>query len=442
MESFDVDDIVREIQERLPAASTWTYIAIWGLADMMRRMELSPKAPRFEDVHFPHTKIPLFTKEQAKKLEEAWPQHLRVNEGSGFVGGLAKQQGQQGPQGQQGQQGPQGQQGQQGGRLGFPPSLKDIAAGPKAIGKAISVVTQNPELLSIDDKFSKITGSLDGWDDAITDAAKQYGLPALEAAAPDPKFILPLGPIPVPVMIPVRIVLPTLNAILELVRVASTLLSPIEILGKPTTLLMVFLDLARGNLYHALFTMLGMWGKYPMYGGIVLKILRDAYMLIAPDIRTDLRSAIYRSGKSMFTGWVIWLFGIVAPEMVRRPIVALLDKVREIIETYNDQATKAEVKATAALKGFGSVEIPKMPSSHIPTIGDLYILQEYVHNPNVYCHPEVAPLLAELRGIPPMALFLDLFNLPAAGTREHEAACAAIAEKSVAQQLAPKITLA
>ena len=395
-------DIVAEIQQRLPAASTWTYIAIWGLSDMFHRMEQSPTNPQFEAILFPHTKVPLFTKEQAKKLEEAWP---KVGQQGGF-------------------------------------SIKDLSKGPKALGSTMATVFNNPELASIDDKFAKITGSLDGWDDAITDAAKQYGLPALESVAPDPKFVIPLGPFPLPVMLPVRLVLPTLNVILELVRIASTMLSPIEILGKPTTLLMVFLDLARGNLYHAVFTLLGMWGKYPMYSGIILKILRDAYMLIAPDIRSDLRSAIYRSGKSMVTGWVIWLFAIVAPEIVRKPIVALMDKVREIIETYNDAATKAEVKAMAALKGVGSVEIPKMPSGRIPTIGDLYILQEYVHNPNVYCHPDVAPILAELRGIPPMALFLDLFNLPAPGSREHTMGCAKIAGKSLAEQLAPKITLA
>lgn len=399
-----MEEIVREIQSRLPAASTWLYIAIWGLADMMHRIEKNPENPRFADILFPHTKVPLFTKEQAKKLEEAWPK-------LGQVGG------------------------------GFPPSIKDLSAGPKALGTTMASVIQNPELYSIDDKFAKLTGSLDSWDEAITDAAKQYSLPALEAVAPDPKFIIPLGPFPLPVMIPIRLVLPTLNAILELVRIVSSLIPAIDILGKPTTLLMVFLDLARGNLYHALFSLLGLFGKYPMYTGIVLKIFRDAYMLIAPDIRTELRSAIYRSGKSMTIGWVLWLFGVVSPEIVRKPVVALMDKVRAIIETYNDAATKAEVRATAALKGFGSVEIPKMPSSQIPTIGDLYILQEYVHNPNVYCHPEVAPLLEEVRAIPPMALFLDLFNVPKVGSREYEAACAKVAATPLAQQLVPKITL-
>lgn len=400
-----IESILSEIQERIPAVSTWSYIAIWAISDMMQRAENAPNSPRFAEILFPHTAVPLFTKNQAKKLEDAWPL-------KGQIGG------------------------------DFPPSLKNLSAGPKALGTAVGAVLNNPELASIDDKFDKITGSLDSWDEAITDAAKQYGLPALEAVAPDPKFLLPLGPIPIPVIIPARLVLPTFNAILELVRVATTLLPPIQILGKPTTLLMVFLDLARGNLYHAIFSMVGIWGKYPMYAGILLKILRDAYMLIAPDIRTDLRSAIYRSGKSMTIGWIIWLFAVVAPDIVRRPIVNLLDKVRVMIETYNNAATKAEVQATAALKGFGSVEIPKMPSSRIPTIGDLYILQEYVHNPNIYCHPEIAPLLEELRSIPPMALFLDLFNIPKAGSREYEAACALVATVPLSQQLGPKITIA
>jgi hypothetical protein len=402
-----IEATVHEIQSRLPAASTWIYIAIWGLADMMHRMEKHPENPRFAEIRFPHTDIPLFTKEQARRLEESWPK-IAVQAGGG---------------------------------LGFPPSLKDMSAGPKALGTAMAGVVNNPELFSIDDKFAKLTGSLDSWDEAITDAAKQYALPALEATAPDPKFVIPLGPFPLPVIIPVRLILPTLNAILELVRIASSLVPAIDILGKPTTLLMVFLDLARGNLYHAIFSLLGMFGKYPMYTGIVLKILRDAYMLIAPDIRTELRSAVYKSGKSMTIGWVTWLFGVVSPEIVRKPIVALLDKVKAMIETYNDAATKAEVRATAALKGFGSVEMQKIPSTLIPTIGDLYILQEYVHNPNVYCHPEVAPLLEEVRAIPPMALFLDLFNVPKAGSREYEAACAKVTTTPLTQQLAPKIVM-
>jgi hypothetical protein len=316
-----------------------------------------------------------------------------------------------------------------------------LGAGPKALGAAMGAVTSNPELFSIDDKFAKLTGSFDGWDEALTDASKQYGLRALESVAPDPKFVIPIGPFPLPVMIPARLVLPTLNAILEMVRVASTLFPVVDILGTPTTLLMAFLDLARGNLYHALFSLLGLFGRYPMYTGIGLKILRDAYMLVAPDIRTELRDAVYKSGKSMTLGWMIWLFSVVAPDIVRRPIVELLDKVRVLADTYNAAAVKAEVQATAALKGFGSVEIPKLPSSHIPTITDLYILQEYVHNPNVYCHPEVAPLLEELRGIPPMALFLDLANIPKKGSREYEEACSKVASVPLAQQLAPRITL-
>jgi hypothetical protein len=399
-----IETMIREIQDRLPAASTWIYIAIWAVLDMMQRMETHPDTPRFAEIRFPHTDIPLFTAEQAKQLEEAWP---KMGQAGGGVTG----------------------------------ALPALSAGPKAIGAALGAVVNNPEAFSIDSKFDALTQSVDSWDEALTDAAKQYGLPALEAAAPDPKFIIPFGPIPVPVIIPARLVLPTLNALLEMVRVATTFVPAIDILGKPTTLLMVFLDLARGNLYHAIFSMLGFWGKTPMFAGIGLKILRDAYMLISPDIRTELRTAVYKSGKSMTLGWIIWLFGVVSPEIVRRPVVALLDKVRALADTYNAAATQAEVRATAALKGFGSVEIPKIPSSHIPTIGDLYILQEYIHNPNIYCHPDVVALVEELRGIPPMALFLDLANIPRAGSRAYEEACAKVASVPLAQQFAPRITL-
>lgn len=390
-ESNEIDAIMQELQENLPSVSAWTYIAIWAVAEMIRRSQQNPSYPHFHEITFPHTKVPLFTANQAQKLEEIWPL-----KGQGQTGG-----------------------------------------GLEQAGQAISEVLMNPETYSLDNKVGCLTDTLKTWDEQLTEFSKQNGLVALESVAPDPKFILPLGPVPVPVMIPARMVLPVFNAILEILRVSSTMFAPIDILGKPITILMVFLDLARGNLYHAIFSFLGMWGKNSMFLGIGLKVIRDAYMLVAPDLRSQLNETLYKSGKSMAAGWIIWLFGVVAPDIVRKPLASLLDKVRMITEQFNTQMVAAEVQATAALKGFGSVSLPKIPSIQIPTVADLYILQQYVHNPHVYCHPEVAPLLAELRGIPPLALFFDLLSIPAVGSTAYTEACAKL--PPLAETLRPTI---
>ena len=386
-----MDDVMQELQENLPAVSAWTYIAIWAIAEMIRRSQQNPSKPHFADITFPHTSVPLFTAEQAKKLEEVWP--------------LSKQSG---------------------------------GGGIQQLSQGLTEVLNNPDTYSIDNKVSCLTNTINSLDEQITEFSKQNGLVALESVAPDPKFILPLGPIPIPIMMPARMVLPVFNAILEILRVSTTIFPTFEILGKPMTLIMVFLDLARGNLYHAIFSFLGMWGKNSMLIGIGLKVIRDAYMLVAPDLRSQLNETIYKSGKSMAVGWIIWLFGIVAPDIVRRPLASLLDKVRMLVDQFNNQMVAAEVQATAALKGFGSVSLPKIPSSQVPTVADLYILQQYVHNPHVYCHPEVAPLLAELRAIPPLALFFDLLSIPAVGSTAYMQACSTL--PPLAASLKPTIT--
>lgn len=407
----DIQAILTEIQERLPAFSAWSYIAIWAFSEMVQRTQNDPDNPRFIDIMFPHTSIPLFTEKQAAELESAWKTHVQPT----LI--------------------------QSGGAVPFPPTLSDVKKASTAAGQVLgtAVAGVDGEDFSIDKQYEYVTKTLDSLDAQLTSLSKQYGVVALESVAPDPRFVIPLGPVPIPISIPVRIILPTLNVLLEAFRVLSTMYPSINIFGKPVTYLMMILDLARGNLYHAMFTFLGVFGKYPMYGGILMKVLRDAYLLVSPDIRGELREAIYKTGKSFTAGFMIWTFTVIAPDFVRRPIVTLLDKIRTMAETYNESRIQAELKATAALKGFGSVELPKLPSEKIPSIGDLYILQEYLHNPRFYCQPDVADLVSEMRAIPPMALFFDVLSIPRKGSEEFERECARIQTSTLIDDLAPKI---
>jgi hypothetical protein len=130
---------------------------------------------------------------------------------------------------------------------------------------------------------------------------------------------------------------------------------------------------------------------------------------------------------------------VISPDIIRKPVVMLLDKVRMVAENWNDAMSKAEVKATAALKGVGYVELPKLPADKIPSIGDLYILQEYIHHPRFYCHPDVSPLIQQMRAIPPLALFFDLLNIPAPTSLEYQNKCAEVQAVPLENAFAPKI---
>jgi hypothetical protein len=409
----DVDQMIAEIQERLPAASAYAYIAIWAFAEMMQRASANPETPGFADILFPHTRIPLFSQEEATKLEEAWRTYMTPANS------------------------------QQGGAnfpIPIPPTKEDLMGLAKTAGEGLASVSMDPETFSVDRHYEGFTKTLDDLDEKLTNFSKQYGLVALESTAPDPKLVIP--PIPFPIIFPIRLAMPILNTLLEVLRIGTTFLpGPLQVLGKPVTFLMVLLDLARGNLYHAIFSFLGIFGQYPMYFGILLKILRDAYVLIAPDIRDDARDVLWRSGKSFLAGFTIWLFALVSPDMVRKPVVRVLDKIREFVDAYNQSVEVQQIQAQAALAGKGSLEIPKIPSTRIPTIGDLYIIQEYLHHPQIYCHDEVAPLIAEMRAIPPLALFFDLIDIPAIGSERFTEACASIASAPLGKAFAPRLTM-
>lgn len=408
----------RELQNLAPALSAWSYIAIWALSDMYQRAKTNPENPKFHEILFPHTKIPLFSEEEAKNLEELWRSKLLPM----FEVGIQTE-------------------GQSGG-AGIP-TLGDVKKGSTFAGKAIgtAVAGIDPEAFSIDSHVESVNKLLDGIDAQVTDLSKKYGLVAIESTAPDPKFVIPLGPIAIPIIIPIKVIMPLVNLILEIFRLFASRIPYVGAVAvKPITIVMALLDLARGNFYHSMFTLLGLFGQYPLYLGILLKIARDAFVLISPNIRSDIRSVIYRSTKSFFVGFVMWAFATVAPEIIRKPIVMLLDKVRLIAENFNETMTKAEVQASAALKGFGSVELPKFPIERIPSISDLYILQEYIQNPRIYCHPDVSGLIQEMRSIPPLALFFDLLNVPSAGTQQFQQACANVAITPIIDEFKPKIT--
>lgn len=400
----DVGSLLEEVQGSLPAISAWLYIAIWAFSEMSLRAKRDPAHLDFASLTFPHTQTPLFTAEQAASLEELWVNQqvdppVAENENTHT---------------------------QAGGFL----NLQSMSKGAEELGKKLAGISVDGDTFSIDAQYKKVTGVLDGLDEGILDLSKKYGLLALESVAPDPKFVIPT-PVPIPIMFPVRLVLPILNTLLEILRIGVTLNPYTSFLVKPTSFLMALLDLGRGNFYHAIFTLLGFWGAYPLYAGVLLKVLRDAYLLVSPDIRTEARDIVFKSGKSFVAGFLIWLFGLVSPEFVRKPVQGVLDKLQVLIDRWNttmDTYEKRLLEELGPEAAAAGVTMPRIPASQTPSISDLYVLQQYIHSPLIYCQPEIAPLIAEMRAIPPLALFFDLANIPDPASPAFAKACAELAE--------------
>jgi hypothetical protein len=200
---------------------------------------------------------------------------------------------------------------------------------------------------------------------------------------------------------------------------------------------MVLLDIARGNLYHAIFTSFGLLGTMPMFLGIGLKIIRDAVMLVSPDIRKDLRDLLFKSSKSFVLGFMIWLFTTLSPDFVKAPISKLFDAVSLQLETINAQMDAAEMQANMGpVSAVATIKLPRIPSDKIPDINNLYALREAVREPAIFCDPKISQLMTELRDVPPYALFFDLALIPKAGSPDYVKSCASFQGSSISDNLA------
>lgn len=384
-----LDDLFEEVQQKLPAVSAWMYVAMWAVSEMYLRMKTHPEAPNFHEICFPHTKVPLFSKEEAKSLASIWPAEPIGGQSGGF----------------------------------FPP-LSQVKTTALKVGNTAKGLIENadPNLLSIDHYYKSMTGFFDNIDAVITNLSHNYGLRGIESTAPDPT--IPIGAFPL--TIPIKIVLPLLNLIIEIFRISTTFIPSIGFLGTPTTLLLGILDLARGNLYHALYTWLGFFGKYPMYIGILLKIARDAVMLISPNLRSEMRDVTYKSAKSFFVGFGLWMFATLSPKLVKVPLDTLFGALHTQVDAINAAIESAEDAVSAPLKGRGRLVFSKIPSNAVPSMNDLYSIQQWVQNPHVYCNPEIAKALQGLRDIPPLVVLFDLMNIPAFDSDEYKQACAVL----------------
>lgn len=414
--------MLQEIQARAPDVAAYAYVAVWALADMMVRARRDPADPRFRDITFPHTHMPLFSPEEAAQLELLFGRFAsepeEAEEAAATVGDVGPPQAGGGAQ------------------------LQAAAAqAGQLLGAAIEGVP--PEAFSVDGAYAGLTRVLDDADARLAAWSQEAGLRQLEDAAPDPKGLVPVPFVgPVPYVIPARAVLPLLTAVLEGLRAAAAL-APLggSLLTIPPTLALCLLDLGRGQVYHALYTLLALLGAGGFFIGLTLKTARNALSFVEPELRGDLTDAAFQSGKSFVLGASTWLALTLAPDMARAPLRGLLEAVRTQVEAVNAALERAEESARQALPpGMGAtlrVTLPRLPADRVPTMATLYEVQGILHDPRVWCQPEVLRFVDELRAQPPLALFLDLLRIPGPGDPTRAAQCAAV--PSLQALLAPRV---
>lgn len=319
-------------------------------------------------------------------------------------------------------------------------NLKTSASGTNQMVKMPTVV--NPEDISMDKLYYGLLNKLDDYDRQWRDIVNQIGIvKTFESQDAKGVVMLPfVPPIPVPYVIPARSKLPIINTLLEMLRIMVSN----TVFDAPTfrvllSFAIAILDLLRGEWKHALLSALGAYSVAGMWVGLGGKVLRDAWLLISPDLQHQLQKTLYQSSKSFVAGFFLWGFSTFSPDVIRMSINTATEKMRETIGNFNEQIASVEAKAKEVAKPVGvDVSFQRIPDSMVPSFDDIQNLQTLVKVPEVYCSAEFQEILKPLLLVPPLRLALELFNIPTV-QEDIDAECKG-KEGSLSDTLAEKAT--
>jgi len=274
----------------------------------------------------------------------------------------------------------------------------------------------NPEDISMDKLYYGLLQKLDDYDRQWRDIVNQIGI-VKTFESQDAKGVITIPftpPIPVPYLIPARAKFPIINTVLEMLRImVSNTVFDAPNFRILLSFSIAILDLLRGEWKHALLSALGAYSVTAMWVGLGGKVLRDAWLLISPDLQHQLQKTLYQGSKSLFAGFFLWGFSTFSPDVIRMSINTATDKMRETIGKFNEQIASVESKAKEVANPVGiDVSFQRIPDSMVPSFDDIQNLQTLVKVPEVYCSNEFQQILKPLLLVPPLRLALELFNIP------------------------------
>jgi hypothetical protein len=223
---------------------------------------------------------------------------------------------------------------------------------------------------------------------------------------------------PFRVQFPSRLILPTINAILESARlIVSNSSSDNANLRKISSFILGMFDIFRGEWKDGVLSFLGLISYDWMIYGMVGKVARWVYNFISPDIKARIEEDLYASTKSMIIGGWLWLLSVASPDFVRARIMELIDKAKAPVEELNEKIKGVEKEAQAVAKNMDiSVQFPKIPLDKIPSFDDIQNFQSLLGNPQVYCSQAFQESLVDALKIPAFRIVIELMNIPTTPT--------------------------
>ena len=299
---------------------------------------------------------------------------------------------------------------QTGGKLSLTPITSKAGILQEA-PKPSTGMSFDTSLISIDGTYWKIRNFLKGLDQQTHDLSRAIG--PFKFFYESPVDIPVPVPIPFPlvsppfitivtVKIPPRVIPFLIENLVETIRLIFSV-GPLsnEVARKVLSIVLAIIDLIKGEWKHGILSFAGYYGQYPLIAGLIGKVFLNVLSLIAPDIQEALFFDIYRSGKSIFIGFYLWVFSVFAPDFIRGRVKAAFEN-----PTYLDIVTK--IKESADSKGY----VVNPVDTFIISFDDIQNLQSIARQPSVMCSADFHKAIEGLVEIIPVRLFLEMINIP------------------------------
>ena len=161
---------------------------------------------------------------------------------------------------------------------------------------------------------------------------------------------------------------------------------------------MAVLELLKGNWKAAVFSFMGYFGTTPMLISEYIKIVVYFYDTLAEDKKENIIFGVNSTIKGLIVGILLTIFKVTAPFEVRKPLIEILNKIRENKD-----------KIDGVLR---SEELSERPDYLAPTYDDLQNLHALMNDKQFICSCEHRKLLEEVNKSAIIDTILQLMDIP------------------------------
>jgi len=219
-----------------------------------------------------------------------------------------------------------------------------------------------------------------------------------------------------PVILKSKTLVVLLVALVDSIRV-SLALSPFDTTLNRTvlTLLVAMEELATGQWRQCILTSLGLISPSGVAAGVVLKYMVNVWLLLNPDIRSDIILVTYKASKSLVVGALLWAATVLPPVFIQKQTEEELQKLRDLVAPVQKQIDDVKEKASQILEPQGlQVSVKGVGAEGLANISvdDIQILQQLAQNPVLVCSKEACDIIDKIGKDPIFRLVIELCGVP------------------------------